>query len=76
MTHSMAKTFGPNHAAVSPLGMSVLRISPILDGSPRVVVVTIKLYKANPCRVVEPCDSHTDSVFGADNRGVFRVMLD
>ena len=68
------KCFGA--AAVSLVGMSVLRTSPPLDGSPRVVVVTIKLYEANPSGVVEPRDSRTDAVFGAHPTEVCFVMLD
>jgi len=47
-------------ASVSDLGMSVLNVGSIIDGS----VLTITLYTADPTRTAEPWDARTDSVFG------------
>jgi len=57
-------------AAVSGRGMSVLNVEGIIGESPRVVVVTITLYEADPLRLVEPWDARNDSVFGPNPTAV------
>jgi len=57
-------------ASVSDLGMSVLNVGSIIDGS----VLTITLYTADPTRTAEPWDARTDSVFGLNPTAVCFVV--
>jgi len=51
-------------ASVSALGLSVLSVGAILEGSPRALVVTVTLHTADPAGTAEPSKARTDSVFG------------
>jgi len=70
-----------NASAAKPGGMSVLNAGRLLDGAPRVLVITATLWAKDPRRSgkgsFEDCvfDSHTDDVFGIAAFAVRLVLL-
>jgi len=51
-------------ASVSPLGLLALNVGNLLDGSPRVLVMTLTMFTGDPKGKAEPSKARTDSVFG------------
>ena len=62
-------------AAASALGLSVLSVGDILQGTPRVLVVTITLFTADRENTAAPSQARTDRVFGPTPTHVCFVVL-
>jgi len=66
-----------NASAAKPGVMSVLKATHLLDGAPRVLVITATLWAKDPSRDFEErtFDSHTDDVFGIAAFAVRLILL-
>jgi len=61
-------------ASVSPLGLSVLHNGVMLQGTPRMLVVTLTMFTADLAGTAKPSEARTDSVFGPTPTAVCLVV--